>query len=92
MSTTPKQYSDESLYLQLLYLISIFSPTKALQTIAPSSTTSTSGPNKDELEALATQNKHAFDLLRGVAQKYLDVNGRGCVELRRIFGFMAPRA
>jgi hypothetical protein len=83
------QYTDEALYKQLLYFISLFDTAKAIATAKahPSPTVS-----PDEIEALASQNGVAFEVLRQVGQKYLDQNGRGCVELRSIFSFMAPRA
>ncbi|KAL7410542.1 hypothetical protein BDY24DRAFT_399400 [Mrakia frigida] len=76
------EYTDEALYKQLLYYISIFDTAKAVAS-------SKGSIRQDEIEALAGQNKPTFDFLRSVGQKYLDQNGRGCVELRNIFSFMS---
>jgi hypothetical protein len=40
------------------------------------------------VEAIATRNIELFNYFQAVVRRYIDKNGRGCVEMRSIFSFM----
>ncbi|KAJ8101126.1 hypothetical protein POJ06DRAFT_89105 [Lipomyces tetrasporus] len=70
------EYSDKTLYNQLLYFGSVFSVDKA------------KGRGDVEVDALAEHNRASFDIVAGVVAKYLSDCGRRYVDFHNIFGFM----
>ncbi|OCF33996.1 DNA polymerase alpha subunit A [Kwoniella heveanensis BCC8398] len=79
--TVRLEYSDSKLYNQLLYFRSLFDGEKAISSMRGSA-------RFDEVRALVLPNTALFGQLLGVADKYLDKNGRRFVDMKGLFGFM----
>ncbi|WOO77500.1 DNA polymerase alpha catalytic subunit [Vanrija pseudolonga] len=79
--TVHPEYTDLQLYNQLLYFRHLFDADKALSATRGSA-------RFDEVRALTQANAKTLADCMGVADKYLDRNGRRYVDLGSLFGFM----
>ncbi|ORY24867.1 hypothetical protein BCR39DRAFT_312260 [Naematelia encephala] len=75
------EYTDSMLYNQLLYYLALFDTDKALDKVKGTG-------RQDEVRALVIANTASFNVVRGVAERYLDRNGRRYVDMKGLFGFM----
>lgn len=73
------------LYNQLLFYVSLFDTTKAMESVATSA-------NKEELQAIAMHNQGLYSEISTMLNEYLDKCGRRYVDLTSLFSFMKKLA
>lgn len=76
------EYTAKRLSNQLLYYQTLFDVAKAKD--------KATGKNAEEVKVLADLNKHRFEAIRRVVEKYLDKCGRRWVSMDNIFSFCMP--